>query len=142
MEVYSLYVNDEEYEVIFSLKELYERYLQTLSTRDFDRITHFFGYSHGEFNGKCSLTYGGEIFNKRELSEEEVKEIEKFVDKKIDEAEIWLKKIGGVACSGIFVPCRADRERYIASEILRASITAKTFEELDLNLLQYRSLNK
>ena len=137
MEVYSLYIDDGDYEVVFTLEELYKKSLRCLSIRDIDLKDHLFGFKHWPDGTKEKVIYNGTLFNSKELSEEEIKEIEIYVDKRIEEGEATLKKMGGVALSGLFLPCRSDREKYLKSEKLVKSHWPKTFEELDQSAFEY-----
>lgn len=134
--VYSLYTGYEEYEVFFSLPELYEKYKQTCSIAV--SPPHVFGFAHEKGLLKKEVRYEGDIFNKETLDEQTLSEIERLIDETIEKNENYISSlVGRGSVTGCFGITSKDRNWAIEREICARSFAFKDFDELDVDLFSY-----
>lgn len=133
--VYSLYTGYDEYDVAFSLEELYEKFKRTCSLRA--NSPYFLGFCHEKSLPKKEVRYKGEIFNKIVLDEQSLEEIRKGVDEVIKRNEAYVANYSNQLMTGGFILTSRDRAWAIEREIMSKSLVFKEFNELDIGLFSY-----
>lgn len=135
---YSLNFYD-DHSVFRSLKDLYNKQINFRSPND-DNNETYLGICHCESGDSYYIYYTDKLFKTREVTNNEILEIQKSIDSEIKKTkdlldELFNNRQGTI--TGYFGLMEEDREKAIEKSIYNKSHEIKKFEELDPEKFKY-----